>query len=447
MNAAMPEDEVMRLEVIDILNKEYSRQLSQSDKVVFSGFCQGILADKRCIPFDSDEPTQFAAERPSELYLYSAELQAFAGIGGSFHKVSESLKNAGVSEDFLLALGVRKSVSIDFLFANLHTLSWNNDPRPLVEYLRSATLTREDIAKLSGTQYLPAENDKSQIFAPSELYLPNLDLRKFPFIKTLQWPSESEVSERSESGKFLVKLGMKTLPPLVDILTYLSKEVKDDTTRRKCLDFLCDRLGPHGVYHDEYSRMRTSQKQKFRFLPCVTKAPLDSSEDSKQLHSPVTCFSDEKCSVMGFSIIDTELGDIGKLYGSLLQCASEPDPPELIYQLSHLVTLAKSKQKTGEAVAQTVIAAFASIFKYLSQQSSEFGPSTMDALKREQFIPCHVQESIEWYRPDQVFFRRSDGVTDSMTEELFHVIDFSPFLAAAGKFNVLCEVFFTFCFF
>jgi hypothetical protein len=441
MTAGMPEDEIMRLEVLDVLNKEYSRQ-SPSDKVVFSGFCQGVLADKRCIPFDSEEPTQFAAEKPSDLYLYSAELQAFDGIG-SFHKVSESLKTAGVSENFLLALGVRKSVSIDFLFANLDTLSWSNDPRPLVEYLRSATLTREDIAKLSSTQYLPAENHKSRTFAPSELYLPNLDLRKFPFIKTLQWPSESEVSERSESGKFLVKLGMRTLPPLVDILMFLSEEVKDDTTRKKSLDFLCDRLGPHGVYHDEYSRMRPSQKKKFRFLPCVTKAPLDSKEDSKQLHSPVTCFSDEKCSVMGFSIIDTELGDVGKLYGSLLQCASEPDSSELIYQLSHLVTLAKSKQKTGEAAAQSIIPAFAGIFKYLSQKSSEFGPSVIDTLKRDQFIPCHVNESIEWYRPDQVFFRRSDGVTDSMTEELFRVIDFSPFLAATGKLTVctLCGAF------
>jgi hypothetical protein len=432
MTAAMPEDEVMRLEVLDVLNKEYSRQ-SPSDKVVFSGFCQGALADKRCIPFDSEEPTQYAAERPADLYLYSAELQAFDGIG-SFHKVSESLKNAGVSEDFLLALGVRKSVSIDFLFSNLDTLSWSNDPRPLVEYLRSATLTREDIVNLSSSQYLPAENDKSRTFAPWELYLPNLDLRKFPFVKTLRWPSESEVSERSESGKFLVKLGMKTLPPLLDILTYLSEEVKDDTNRRKCLDFLCDRLGPQGVYHEEYSRIRPSQKKKFRFLPCVTQAPLDSSEDSKELHSPVTCFSENSCAVMGFPTIDAKLGDIGKLYGSLLQCAPEPEPHELIHQLSHLVILAKSKQKTGEVgtLAEIISTAFGRIFKYLSHKSSEFSPSVIDALKREQFIPCYVNGSIEWYRPDQVFFRRSDGTSDAMTEELFHVIDFSPFLAAAG---------------
>lgn len=439
MTAAAPEDEVLRLEVLEVLNKEYSSLLS-ADKVVFGGFCQTVLSDKRCIPFDSDEPNQYAAERPADLYLYSAELKAFDGIG-SFYKVSEALKNVGVSEAFLLALGVRKSVSIDFLFASLDTLKWSKDPRPLVEYLRAATLTREDIAKLSGTQYLPAANDKARTFAPSELYLPNLDLRKFPFIKTLHWPSESEVSERSESGKFLVKLGMKTLPPLAQILTYLSEEVKDDTERKSVLDFLCDRLGPHGVYHNEYSRMRRSQLTKFRMIPCVTKEPFDDVKDgSKSLASPVACFSEESCGVMGFPVIDPKLGDSGKLYGSLLQCAPEPESNALIHQLSYLVAGAKSTQKKEASLdsIESILIAFSGIFKYLSHRSSEFSKSVLDALKRDRFIPCKVKSTLEWYRPDQVFFRRSDGATDPLTEELFHVIDFSPFLAATGGEYLCC---------
>ena len=85
---------------------------------------------------------------------------------GNFHKVSKSLERMGVNDDFLLSLGVRKSVSVDFLFENLHTLKYTDDPKPLVEYLRSATLTKADIHKLKGSQYLPAENDASSIFAP-----------------------------------------------------------------------------------------------------------------------------------------------------------------------------------------------------------------------------------------------------------------------------------------
>lgn len=53
-----------------------------------------------------------------DLYLYSAELKAFDGVG-SFHKASKTLKDAGVTEEFLLALGVRKSIAIEFLFQNL----------------------------------------------------------------------------------------------------------------------------------------------------------------------------------------------------------------------------------------------------------------------------------------------------------------------------------------
>jgi hypothetical protein len=62
--------------------------------------------------------THFFLLCTKDLYLYSAELKAFDGVG-SFHKVSKMLKEAGVSEDFLLALGCRKSIAIEFLFQNL----------------------------------------------------------------------------------------------------------------------------------------------------------------------------------------------------------------------------------------------------------------------------------------------------------------------------------------
>ena len=52
------------------------------------------------------------------------------------------------------------------------TLKWSKDPKPLVEYLRSASLTSKDVNMLRQTQYLPAENDETRTFAPSELFLP-----------------------------------------------------------------------------------------------------------------------------------------------------------------------------------------------------------------------------------------------------------------------------------
>lgn len=141
-----------------------------NEKDAFSTFCYNILKDRRCLPFDSTEPTPYSADFPSNLYLDSAELNMFGNLG-SFHKVSKSVHNVGVTDDFLLSLGVRKSVSIDFLFENLHTLNYTDDPKPLVDYLRSATLTKADLQKLKSSQYLPAENDRSQMFAPGKFIL------------------------------------------------------------------------------------------------------------------------------------------------------------------------------------------------------------------------------------------------------------------------------------
>ena len=88
---------------------------------------------------------------------------------GNFHKVSKNVHNVGISDELLLLLGVRKSVAIDFLFENLHTLNYMDDPKPLVEYLRSATLTKTDVQKLKNSQYLPAHLDSRRMFAPCKV--------------------------------------------------------------------------------------------------------------------------------------------------------------------------------------------------------------------------------------------------------------------------------------
>jgi hypothetical protein len=53
---------------------ELNRTLTSlvSLRLVFASFCEGLLRNKRCIPFDSNEPSPFAADVPSNLYLSSA---------------------------------------------------------------------------------------------------------------------------------------------------------------------------------------------------------------------------------------------------------------------------------------------------------------------------------------------------------------------------------------
>lgn len=434
MTSGQPEDEKLRAHVLVTLSQEYTRR-SISEEPIFGSFCQSVLREKRCIPFDSTEPTAYCADFPSNLYLYSAELKAFDGIG-QFHKVSQHLKQLGISDSFLLALGVRKSVAIDFLFTNLDTLKWSNDPKPLVEYLRSATLTQQDLNKLKSTQYLPAENDVSRMFAPSELYLPDAELRIFPFVRMLQWPSGDALTERSLNGQFLTKLGINVRPPLLQLLRYISKEVNDNVVRLRCLEFVTKRLGPGGVYAAEYNQISKAERSNLKILPGVVTSPLD-GESRSGVFSVSNCCYDAKCGVMGFAVIDPSLKGTAKVFGSLFQCRAEPDPGALIQQLRALVKSAKGSLNTlrgpaYEAFSTRTIKAFDAIFLYLSSRSSEMNPSLIAGLENEDFIPCLVTGKIKWFKPNEVFFKSEEEGGDKITELLFQVVDFSPFLAAVG---------------
>jgi Protein of unknown function (DUF3684) len=67
-------------------------------------------------------------------------------------------------------------------------------------------------------------------------------------------------------------------------------------------------------------------------------------------------------------------------------------------------------------------------------RSSDFKYASLEAMGSDAFIPSLKAEKLVWYRPNEVFFRRSTSTktSDSLTEDLFHVIDFNPFLAATG---------------
>jgi hypothetical protein len=367
--------------------------------------------------------------------FHYVELKTFDGIG-NFHKVSHTLKRIGMGDEFLIQLGVRESVAVDFLFANLDHFKWSNDPKPLIEYLRTAKLTRQDVEKLKATQYLPAENDASRMFAPSELYLPDSSLRIFPFVRLLQWPSDDDVSERSQQGKFLTSLGMNILPPLDMVLMYISNEVKDDAMRLQCIDFVAKRLGSSGSYQSDYTRLSRPDKANLMYLPCVIKSPL-SGEEKRGCYSNLSCCSDPRVAVMGFPVLN--LGSNTKLYGNLFQCVEEPDPTATIKQMMLLVSLSKKMMNAASAERRhsfsgTVASAFAAMFEYLSTRNI---PDTLlRDLSDEKFIPCIVEDAIEWYTPSMVFFKSGNAdersELDLITESLFPSVPFCSFLSSAG---------------
>lgn len=436
MTEGKPEDDMLRVKILSVLCQEYQRRYGP-ERTVYGNLCQSLLSKTRCIPFDSDAPTAITADYPGEVYLSSAELRAFDGIG-SFHKVSAVLHGAGVSDDFLLALGVRKSVSVDFLFAHLDTLAWSKDPKTLIEYLRTATLNRSDVQKLQSTRYLPAKNDSTTSFAPSELYLPNEAIDIFPFVRQLQWPSEPEVSERSENGRFLIKVGVQTRPGLTDLLTFASSSSLSDDQRIKALDYISDGLGSsNGTFAKEYRILSNSVRKSFKFLPCTLNEPLTREDPRRILCSVGECYGDSSAAIMGFPVVDPKLGKRGERYSDRFECDGKPSGSATLSKLAHITELAKSELKScsPEDMKETSIRIskiFNEMFGYLSHRVSDFHTTTIATVTRDAIIPSESNGTILWLRPDEVFFRRADKPSDTLTEELFHMIDFNPFLAAAG---------------
>ena len=262
--------------------------------------------------------------------------------------------------------------------------------------------------------------------------MPDSTFRIFPFVRSLQWPSEDDVPERSPNGKFLVSLGVKPLPELFQILRHMTLDLSDDT-RYQSLDFVAKRLGSGGVYQLEYSRLSRPTKATLKFLPCVSTSPL-SGESKQTLCSVINCYSKPGPGVMGFAILDVH--DKSKIYGNLFQCAEEPTPTVVLQQLKFLVTLAKKtlgsapKGKEKFVFSEKLVATFYRIFTYMSSRSSEIDST---ALFEEEFIPCLVNEEVHWFRPTMVFFKsKSVDENGDITQLLFQVVDFSPFLASTG---------------
>lgn len=429
------EEGELRVRVLVILSKEHRRR-NGVDKRKFESFLLQNIANQKCIPVESLPGVTAVTDTPRDLYLPSAELAIFSGLG-SFKKVSKSLVQAGVSEEFLLVLGVRKTISMDFLFSHLDNLKWNRNPKPLITYLRNASLTREDFEKLRNTQYLPEVKDKTRTYAPAELYLPNQELHVLPFVSILQWPSTDPLHERSADALFLMKLGCRHDPPLELIISYMDG-LKDNTSRQQCLDFIYKRLLSAGPYASSYVQFMNT-----KFLPTVRIDPLNKVTEQKELLSPNECFSNQECKSMGFPVLDTSLSQKhgrGRTYADVFRCAHDPHPDLLASKLVSISEIAKKALAqrnipSNNGYNQQVMTSFDAIFMYMSSRSSELSKEALRKLGTYAFIPYDNGGVIEWYRPNQIYFENGKRGPTDIVNNLFQVIPFSPFLAGAGVRN------------
>jgi hypothetical protein len=335
----------------------------------------------------------------------------------------------------------RKTIKIDFLFLHLDTLNWNENPKPLIKYLIDADLSQQDLLKLRSTRYLPAANDKTTVYAPSQLYLQDSDLNAFPFVKFLQWPSNEGMSTADRN--FLLKLGVRIEPPLTDIMQFLEKEsarsvdARDDAALSAALQYLSHRLGPKGAYANQF------QYTKVNFLPCI-RLNLETGEVVKEIKSPSTCYYNPSAMVMGFCVLDPMLDT--EQIGVRMKCNRDPSPQVLLCRLLQLVDMSKAKvnhlerQSIGheakEKNIEKILELFNGVFLYLSSRTSDFQKRQFSELANRPFIPCKCRTGLQFYTADQVFFQNGQpeggDADDSIAELLFQQVEYNAFLSFAG---------------
>lgn len=94
-------DDAMRILVLVTLSKHFDSLETASAK---RRFVELLPLNSPCIPFDNPSASTKTAV-PNELYLPDTDLSAFSGLQ-TFYKASKRLKKEGVSDAFLLAMGV-----------------------------------------------------------------------------------------------------------------------------------------------------------------------------------------------------------------------------------------------------------------------------------------------------------------------------------------------------
>ncbi len=87
---------------------------------------------------------------------------------------------------------------------------------------------------------------------------------------------------------FLIKLGVKVVPPLQSVMKFLESQctdegrVRDEKVYEAALTFLTQRLGPIGIYDKEY----TQRYKNVKFLPCI-RQNLETGEVIREIQAPL----------------------------------------------------------------------------------------------------------------------------------------------------------------
>ncbi|KAJ1655938.1 hypothetical protein IWQ61_004405, partial [Dispira simplex] len=377
--------------ILTMLSRTFYQQDASNRATILS-----LLDQIQCMP------TQLGHRRPSDTYFRNVKL--FADL-----PIVQFQKWTGALDRFLGDLGVRTHVNLQLVFDRLENLNW--DFVQLVKYLTSVRtrLSAAEMDKLRQTAFFPArvvsvvpdtpmvklpappsgKSGPPAIEAPSkgpeppqpsivrycaaDLYAPTEILQSLG-LPVLDWPGRWRAS--SEESHFLLDLGLRTFPPLQDLIQLIA-DAPSTGFRASAIHYFVNQFDVH--YRAQYRPHQVTRA----FLPCSRwqrrtqgnpgegQVPtVDTCFTRHELLArPTECFAAPEAKAMELPLLDSEWQTEASKFGVPLH-------PRVAVLLQVL------EKRPFSDVTQARL-----VFEYLTSRQVDFRLEDWKKLRGMRFIP------------------------------------------------------------
>ncbi|KAF3902353.1 hypothetical protein AA313_de0207389 [Arthrobotrys entomopaga] len=388
---------------------------------LFAAQVHAILAKpwKKFVPADKNAiatvlkavscvPTTKSMRKPGEAYFPTVKI---------FKDLPIIQSMSGVKEDYLMALGVRKTLELSLVLERLQAkgddagATWS--AFDLIKYFTSVSqdIPPEDILKLKQTPFCKAEGDDKKIYRAMDLFVPKPDLRELE-CPIIQWPGGAQNWRGGQTAeeKFVLRLGLNQFPSTAYLIKMFtgaeeSDPVRAHSKREKALKYYTTNYVLNGYNHYQIS------EQKVAFLPldgAVVKGGVP------KLAAPSMCYINPRASVLGVPILREDLRDHAAKFGV------KADPP-MEFAVRKLID--RPPQSIGEAKT---------MFSYFATRLLEIHFSHIEKLGSSRIVPLMKNGRLKWVTPRTCFL----GDDNSPFKDVFDFVDFgsdaNPFLMKCG---------------
>jgi hypothetical protein len=289
--------------VLMILSKQWE-SLSQNSRNTLIE----LFSDRTIIP------TKLGMRRPTESYFATVKL--FDDL--------PTIDVTGVKEKVLLALGVRKTIELNYVFDRLMSQSSKTGSEDaitwsfvdLIHYLASVRndIPSKDIERLRSTAICPKEETmqpkqaSSRLYKISKLFEPK-DSHRDMGLPIVFWPGIYRFS--SPEGKFLNFLGLKQYPSMLELVQIMTNAISQNDQKRYDTAM---RYFQENYIANNYARSDLSEIRSIPFLPVEGK-------NFPNAYPPNNCYQNERAAIMGYPVLRADLKPYAMRFGVAI------DPP------------------------------------------------------------------------------------------------------------------------